>query len=89
MPRRCVAEGATVAICARNADRIEAAAKEIGAAGIVADLSEAGAADVMLRRANEQLGGIDILVVNTGGPPAGAFDAISDDAWRNAFEGFG
>ena len=80
-------EGAAVAICARNAERIEAAAKEIGAAGIVGDLSVSGAADEILRRANERLGGVDILVVNTGGPPAGTFDTIGDDAWRNAFEG--
>jgi 3-oxoacyl-[acyl-carrier protein] reductase len=80
-------EGAAVAICARNAERIEAAAKEIGAVGIVGDLSVSGAADEILRHAKELLGGIDILVVNTGGPPAGTFDAIGDDAWRSAFEG--
>jgi 3-oxoacyl-[acyl-carrier protein] reductase len=80
-------EGAKVAICARDAVRLEAAAKEIGAIGITADLSQAGAADAMLRQATDELGGIDILVVNTGGPPAGGFAAISDDAWRKAFEG--
>jgi 3-oxoacyl-[acyl-carrier protein] reductase len=80
-------EGAKVAICARDAVRLEAAAKEIGAIGITADLSQAGAADAMLRQATDELGGIDILVVNTGGPPTGGFAAISDDAWRKAFEG--
>jgi 3-oxoacyl-[acyl-carrier protein] reductase len=81
------AEGVKVAICARDAARLAAAAKEIGATGFVADLSQPGAADAVLRRATEKLGGIDILVVNTGGPPAGSFAAISDDAWRAAFEG--
>ncbi len=80
-------EGAAVAICARNAERIEAAAKEIGAVGIVGDLSVSGAAAEILRRANERLGGVDILVINTGGPPAGTFDTTGDDAWRSAFEG--
>ncbi len=37
-------EDAAVAICARNAERIEAAAKDIGAIGIVGDLSVSGAA---------------------------------------------
>ena len=81
------AEGAGVAICARDAARIEAAAKEIGAVGFSADLSAPGGAEAALKQATEKLGGIDILVVNTGGPPAGTFDAISDDAWRHAFEG--
>jgi 3-oxoacyl-[acyl-carrier protein] reductase len=81
-----VAEGAKVAICARDTTRLEAAAKEIGAIGIAADLSQAGAVDAVLRQATDKLGGIEILVVNTGGPPAGGFSAISDDAWRKAFE---
>jgi 3-oxoacyl-[acyl-carrier protein] reductase len=81
------AEGAAVAICARDRARVEAAAKEIGAVGFVADLSAPGGAEAALLQATERLGGIDILVVNTGGPPAGTFDAISDDAWRHAFEG--
>jgi 3-oxoacyl-[acyl-carrier protein] reductase len=80
------AEGAKVAICARDAVRLEAAAKEIGAVGFAADLSQAGAVDEVLRRAADKLGGIDILVANTGGPPAGDFAAVSDDAWRKAFE---
>jgi 3-oxoacyl-[acyl-carrier protein] reductase len=80
------AEGAKVAICARDAARLEAAAQEIGADGIAADLSQLGAVDKVLRQANEKLGGIDILVANTGGPPAGGFEAISNEAWRKAFE---
>jgi 3-oxoacyl-[acyl-carrier protein] reductase len=81
------AEGAQVAICARDAARLEAAAREIGAIGFAADLSQAGAVDALLQQAADKLGGIDILVVNTGGPPAGGFDAISDEGWRKAFEG--
>ena len=80
------AEGTKVAICARDAARLEAAAQEIGADGIAADLSQLGAVDKVLRQANEKLGGVDILVANTGGPPAGGFEAISDEAWRKAFE---
>ncbi len=81
------AEGATVAICARDPERTAAAAREIGAVGIVADLSAADAVAPLLRQAVERLGGIDILVVNTGGPPAGNFDGVTDAMWRQAFEG--
>jgi 3-oxoacyl-[acyl-carrier protein] reductase len=81
------AEGAKVAVCARDTARLEAAAKEIGAIGLAADLSQPGAANAVLRQAGEKLGGVDILAVNTGGPAAGGFADISDDAWRKAFEG--
>jgi 3-oxoacyl-[acyl-carrier protein] reductase len=80
------AEGAAVAICSRNPERIGAAAKDIGAVGLCGDLSIAGAAADVVRQAIDRLGGIDILVVNTGGPPAGAFDTVTDAGWRNAFE---
>ncbi len=80
------AEGAAVAICSRSSERIEGAAKDIGAVGLTGDLSIAGAAADVLRQALDRLGGIDILVVNTGGPSAGKFQTVSDEAWRNAFE---
>lgn len=80
------AEGAEVAICAREPKRLEAAAKELGAASLVSDLSAPGAATELARQAIQRLGGIDILVVNTGGPPAACFDSVSDDTWRQAFE---
>ncbi len=80
------AEGAVVAICSRSSERIEAAAKDIGAVGLTGDLSIAGGAADVVRQAVDRLGGIDILVANTGGPPAGGFDTVADAAWRNAFE---
>ena len=80
-------ENATVAICARDPGRIEAAARDIGAIGIAGDLSTTGGAQMVLREAFQRLGAIDVLVVNTGGPPAGTFDSTSDEAWRQAFEG--
>jgi 3-oxoacyl-[acyl-carrier protein] reductase len=81
------AERARVAICARNAKRVAAAAAELGAEGIVADLSAPGAAAQVVREAEKRLGQVDILVVNTGGPPPGLFAELQDSAWREAFEG--
>jgi 3-oxoacyl-[acyl-carrier protein] reductase len=80
------AEGAAVAICARDPVHVEAAAKDIGAIGLTGDLSAPGAAAEVVRQAIERLGGVDVLVVNTGGPPAGTFDTTADAAWRSAFE---
>jgi 3-oxoacyl-[acyl-carrier protein] reductase len=82
-----VAEGARVAICARHAERVAAAAAELGAEGIVADLSAPGAAAQVVREAEKRLGQVDILVVNTGGPPPGLFAELKDSAWRDSFEG--
>jgi 3-oxoacyl-[acyl-carrier protein] reductase len=81
-----VAEGARVALCARNPERVAAAAAELGAEGIVADLSVPGAAAQVVREAEQRLGQVDILVVNTGGPPPGLFVELQDSAWRDSFE---
>jgi 3-oxoacyl-[acyl-carrier protein] reductase len=81
-----VEEGARVAICARGAERLAAAAAQIGAEGIVADLSVPGATGRMVGEAERLMGPLDVLVVNTGGPPAGTFADITDDNWRNAFD---
>jgi 3-oxoacyl-[acyl-carrier protein] reductase len=81
------AEGAQVAICARDAARVAAAAAELGAEGLVCDLSVPGAASALVEEATRRLGGLDILVVNTGGPPPSPFVDLDDAAWRRAFEG--
>lgn len=80
------AEGAAVAICARDGGRLAAAAKAIGAVGLTGDLAQPGAATEVLQTAIARLGGVDILVVNTGGPPTGTFETVSEAAWRTAFE---
>src|ERR1700704_6569771 len=82
-----IQEGARVAICARGAERLAATATQIGAEGIVADLTAPGAAYRLVGEAERLLGPLDILVVNTGGPPAGKFLDITDDGWRSAFDG--
>jgi NAD(P)-dependent dehydrogenase (short-subunit alcohol dehydrogenase family) len=67
---------------------VAAALRAEGAAvGIVADLSAVNGVEPLLRQAIERLGGIDVLVVNTGGPPRANFDGVTDDMWRQAFEG--
>ena len=83
------AEGAAVAICARDPDRTQAAAREIGAVGIVADLSVSNGVEPLLRQAIERLGGIDILVVNTGGPPAPISMASRTTCGARLFKGYG
>lgn len=80
------AEGATVGIAARNAAKLAEVAKSIGGMAFRCDLSVDGAPRQLVRDFAEKMGGIDVLVLSTGGPPRLSFDAIEDAAWRSAFE---
>src|SRR5215213_8015185 len=75
-----VREGARVAISSRSGERIEAAAGEIGATGLVHDSEDLDATPRLVAAAQEALGGgLDVVVTNTGGPPGGP------DAWEAAY----
>jgi 3-oxoacyl-[acyl-carrier protein] reductase len=80
-----VAEGARVAISSRSAERVQAAAAEIGAHGYVFDAGDPSGAEDLVASVEADLGPIDVYVANTGGPPAGADPlAFSPDEWRAA-----
>lgn len=82
------AEGATVAICGRDRDRIGHAATRIGerAVPLVADVGTPAGAAGFAAAAIEALGSVDVLVTNAGGPPAGTFASTSADAYTSALE---
>ena len=83
-------EGADVAICARDAVRLHAAAPDLAAATgaqvvpIAADVSRPDHVERLVRDAVAALGGLDILVTNTGGPPSAPFETLGDEAWEAA-----
>jgi 3-oxoacyl-[acyl-carrier protein] reductase len=80
-------EGVQVAICGRHRDKVEAAAARTGLVPLVADVSTPDAAAGFVRDARERLGGVDIVVANAGGPPAGNFSTFTDpSAYAEAFE---
>lgn len=82
------AEGARVAIVARDAARLAEAAESFGGIGIAGDLGQRGAGAAMVAEAARRLGAMpDILVTNTGGPPTGSFAETGPEAWRAGFEG--
>jgi 3-oxoacyl-[acyl-carrier protein] reductase len=83
--KELAAEGAKIAICARDETRIRKAADAIGATALIADLGQPGA-ERAWSGAIASLGAVDILVINTGGPPTMPFERISPDDWRNSFE---
>ena len=80
-------DGVRVALCGRDADRLEAAAKGIeGAVAIPVDVSTPDGATAFVEQATEALGGLDILVPNAGGPPPGNFAATPFEAYLPALE---
>lgn len=85
-------EGCRVAINSRDEARVQAAAQAIQTEngtqvfGLAGDVSDAQTAEKLVHAAVESLGGLDILIVNAGGPPAGSFEALDDSAWQNAVE---
>jgi 3-oxoacyl-[acyl-carrier protein] reductase len=80
------AEGARVFISSRNAAAIEATGKAIKAAGwAAADVSKEGEPESLVEQATSKLGGLDVLVVNAGGPPRGTFQTTSLESWEPAF----
>ncbi|HSS61422.1 MAG TPA: SDR family oxidoreductase [Candidatus Limnocylindrales bacterium] len=79
-----IAEGARVFISSRNP---EATAREIGAAGWkAADLAQQSDIESLVEAAVEKFDGLDMLVVNAGGPPPGTFQGTPLDAWQGGFE---
>jgi 3-oxoacyl-[acyl-carrier protein] reductase len=91
--RRLAAEGADVLLFARRTDALEEAVAELSAspaggravavagdATLEADLARA------VDEAHQVFGRIDIVINNTGGPPAGDFGDLDDATWQAGFE---
>ena len=82
--RELAQEGARVAISSRTKERIEAAAAEIGARGYVHDTVDLDAAPGLIDAVTSDLGPIEILVTNTGGPPGGDPLEFTREQWEAA-----
>jgi 3-oxoacyl-[acyl-carrier protein] reductase len=81
-------EGARVALAARASDRLDAAVERLaGAVAVDTDLSTADGPASAVERAVAAFGGLDLLLVNSGGPPPGSFDQLDDAAWTRAIDG--
>ncbi len=84
--RLLAAEGARVVLNGRDPDKLARAAREIGAKALAGDLSEAGTPERVVAGAADILGGIDLLLVNAGGPPPGTFESFDDESWTKAVD---
>jgi 3-oxoacyl-[acyl-carrier protein] reductase len=89
-----VAEGCRVVVCARGAERLDAAVTALrqGAGeasrvtGVVADLATADGVASVIGRAAEVYGGLDILVNNVGLARGATIVDTSDAEWQEAFD---
>jgi 3-oxoacyl-[acyl-carrier protein] reductase len=81
-------EGALVSICGRRQEAVQAAAQKIGpdVLAVGADVSRPDNVELWHRATLDKFGGVDLLVTNSGGPPAGAASGFDDAAWQSAFE---
>ncbi len=85
-------EGCHLVICSRDENRIETAAdairRETGAKvkALVADVSSQAEAKRLVDAAVSEYGGLEIVVHNAGGPPAGETLAMTEEQWQKAFE---
>ncbi len=85
-------EGAHVAMCSRDENRIRLAAAEIAGktgadvAAFEADVSKPEDINRVVRETADRWGRIDILLCKAGGPPGGTLESFDDAAWQKAFE---
>ena len=85
-------EGCSVMVNSRDEDKVREAAEKITretgtpAFGVAGDVSDASTAEALIESAVDSLGGLDILITNAGGPPAGSFEIFDEDAWKKAID---
>jgi len=87
--RRFGLEGARVVVSSRKAEHVREAVERlrregIEAYGVTADLTVKEDCFRLVDEAARLLGGLDILVYNTGGPPPGGFEEVSLEDWEHA-----
>ena len=85
-------EGAQVFINSRNADKVEEAVRTIHqetrarAFALPGDVTDPTVPARLIEQATSTAGGLDILITNAGGPPAGPFESFDDQTWQKAVE---
>lgn len=79
------AEGANVVLAARRGEVVKAEADKLGnALGLELDLSDPGAPAELVREAEGRFGQVDIVVLNSGGPPPGGAADLTDQQVTDA-----
>ena len=81
-------EGARVALAARPSDRLDTAVGRLaGAIAVETDLATPDGPAAAVADTVNAFGGLDLLLVNSGGPPPGTFEELDEAAWDRAIDG--
>ena len=90
--RQLAMEGCAVALNGRDPQKLARAARDLAAetgsrvVPIPGNVADPALAPLLIRDAAQALGGLDLLLTNAGGPPAGKFADFDDAAWQQAVE---
>lgn len=90
--RALAKEGCKVAINGRDEAKIKSAAESLSretgtqVIGLAGDVSILDIPENLIQQTVKAFGGLDILVTNAGGPPAGAFESFDEEAWQKAVD---
>jgi 3-oxoacyl-[acyl-carrier protein] reductase len=84
------AEGASVVMCSRDAEALSSAASQIGQStgvevhAVAGDVAVSGEPARVVEVCLERFGRLDVLVTNSGGPPAGTHETLQAADWARA-----
>lgn len=87
-----VKEGANVMLTSRSEEKLVQVKEELEAwqkgkiAYCVCDITKPEDIRNLVEQTHQELGNIDILLNNAGGPPSGTFEEFDDKAWQHSFE---
>jgi 3-oxoacyl-[acyl-carrier protein] reductase len=80
------AEGANVVMFARRADVLEREAERLGAVPVAGDVRNADDLERLVATAVERFGGVDVVVLNSGGPPRTRSFEFTDEQLQDAVD---
>ncbi|MBS4203971.1 SDR family oxidoreductase [Lederbergia citrea] len=87
-----VKEGTNVMLASRNVEQLKAVQSELEKLNggkvfwVRCDITDPEEVKNMVKQTVDAFGGLDILINNAGGPPAGGFEDMDDEAWQKSFE---
>ena len=89
---RLAKEGCNVMLCSRNAEQLALTKKQLQSfakgkiASFTCDVTKVSEIQALISETHAQIGSVDILINNSGGPPGGGFEQADDSIWQAAFE---